>query len=60
MKRIRQIFKALFVSVAVAMIALAPMGCGGSDDKKAPDKAPTEHSNGDHPDADHPAGDHPE
>ena len=55
MKRIRQIFKALLVSLAVAMFMLAPMGCGNGDEKKLPDKMPTDTE---HP-TDHPT-DHPE
>ena len=48
MRRIRQICKALFVSLAIAMLISAPMGCGGSDEKKLPDKPDI--SQPDHPD----------
>jgi|ETNmetMinimDraft_26_1059896.scaffolds.fasta_scaffold267226_1 hypothetical protein len=43
MRRFRQIFKALFVSLTLAMLVVGPVGCGDSDEKKLPDKVPTEH-----------------
>ena len=48
MRRIRQICQALLVSLAVAMLMLAPVGCGDSDDPKLPDKPDIDAP--DHPD----------
>ena len=38
MTRIRHIVKALLVSLAVVMVALAPAGCGNGDEKTAPEQ----------------------